>query len=156
MLVEVSQASERWLARSHNKLFTRVQLQRCSENPTGNRSDGRQMNGVLRHLTRCFVHFFPTNEKSKTHVALNLMFLKVIYARARVYSWACEDFCIYSWACEGKGKRKGRRKEKEKVRAALVLLHEGAKRRIRAGGARAEAKGKKAESAAGVKLARPD
>ena len=71
------------------------------------------------------------------------MFLKVIYARARVYSWACEDFCIYSWACEGKGKRKGRRKEKEKVRAALVLLHEGAKRRIRAGGARG---GKRKES----------
>jgi len=34
-------------------------------------------------------------------------------ARARVYSWACEDFCIYSWPCEGKG----RRKEREKVRA---------------------------------------
>jgi hypothetical protein len=31
----------------------------------------------------------PTNKKLKTHVALNLMFLKVLYARARVYSWAC-------------------------------------------------------------------
>ena len=51
------------------------------------------------------------------------MFLKVLYARARVYSWACEDFCIYSWACEGKGKRKGRRKEKEKVRACSA--HQG-------------------------------
>ena len=51
------------------------------------------------------------------------MFLKVIYARARVYSWACEYFCIYSWACEGKGKRKGRRKEKENVRACSA--HQG-------------------------------
>ena len=55
------------------------------------------------------------------------MFLKVLNARARararVYSWACEDFCIYLWACEGKGKRKGRRKERENVRACSA--HQG-------------------------------
>jgi hypothetical protein len=57
--------------------------------------------------------FLPTNEKSKTHVALNLMFLKVLYARA----------FTRGGACEGKGKRKGRRKEKEKVRACSA--HQG-------------------------------
>lgn len=57
--------------------------------------------------------FLPTNEKSKTHVALNLMFLKVLYARA----------FTRGRACEGKGKRKGRRKEKEKVRACSA--HQG-------------------------------
>ena len=47
------------------------------------------------------------------------MFLKVSHARARVYSWAREYFCIYSWASEGKG----RRKERENVRACSA--HQG-------------------------------
>ena len=57
------------------------------------------------------------------------MFLKVLNARTRARAftrgctWACEDFYIYSWACEGKGKRKGRRKERENVQACSA--HQG-------------------------------
>ena len=91
------------------------------------------------------------------------MFLKVLNARtrarARVYSWACEDFCIYSWACERKGKRKGRMKERENVQGCSA--HQGRtsvaksycmreRSDVYAQEARAEPKGKKAESAAGV------
>ena len=85
------------------------------------------------------------------------MFLKVLYARA----------FTRGRACEGKGKRKGRRKEKEKVRACSA--HQGRTSASKSysmrersdvyapevSEARADAKGKKAESAAGVKQARP-
>ena len=92
------------------------------------------------------------------------MFLKVLNARtrarARVYSWACEDFCIYSWACERKGKRKGRMKERENVQGCSA--HQGRtsaaksycmreRSDVYAQEARARSqKERKAESAAGV------
>ena len=47
------------------KRFQRMRLQRCSENPAGNRPSVRQMNGILRHLTRCFDHFYRQMKSQK-------------------------------------------------------------------------------------------
>jgi hypothetical protein len=50
--------------------------------------------------------FLPTNEKSKTHVALNLMFLKVLNARTRARAFTRGRAKIFAFT-SGRAKERG-------------------------------------------------